>query len=629
MSPFASLSLVAVLAVCAVASSSGQAPTAENRPRDLNTRHLFSPPATRAEWKSRSSLLRTRILHAAGLLPLPQRTPLNPVITGRVIGPDYIIENVAIETFPGFWLCGNVYAPRNKRGRLPAIVNPHGHWANGRLHMEEDVPKAPPPPAGPAPGRANLVAIGVNLARQGYICFAYDMAGYNDTNQVSHRFAGDLRSWSWGISLLGLQLWNSIRVVDYLLSRPDVDPRRIGATGASGGGTQTFLLCAVDDRVKVGVPVNMVSATMQGGCLCENGPGLRLDTDNAEIAALMAPRPLLLIACTGDWTAENPTAEWPAIKKVYDLHGAGDRTACVQFNYGHNYNVESREAMYAWFNRWLQSRSEPYQERPFEADIRAMRVWTAERKMPPNALDESGVWSALRVDAERALDRAWPSSTEGLQAFGNLYRPALRAALGMLSDSAPSRAPNRRGAVLIVTDSANRERAEKLRAEMSPAPTRLLVSDAPPMSAADLWKDFHSCYNLTPLAVQAQRIAAALAGLDGEAAPRAVVALGSAGPAALLVAAAVDYRGALAAHLDLPGDPDAAFAGVLYAPGIRRAGDLSSALLLRGRYRTLLLGQPTWLHMERLQETTRQLGGSLEAAEFSATPAAISGFLRK
>src|SRR5258708_4657571 len=343
-------------------------------PRNLDTHHIFTPPSDLAAWKARTKEIREQILFSAGLLPMPEKTPLHPIVTAKIDGPDYTVENVALETRPGFYLCGNLYRPKGKPGKHPGIVNPHGHWENGRLEMQPDVPKAPAAPGKQGAGRGNLVAIGVNLARQGHVVFAYDMIGYNDTNQVDHKFAGNLKPWLWGVSILGLQLWNSIRVVDYLQSLPDVDKNRIGATGASGGGSQTFLLAAVDDRVKVSVPVNMVSAYMQGGCLCENAPGLRVGSDNVEVSAAFAPRPQLLVSCTGDWTSKVPVEEWPAVKKVYDLYGAGNKTAVVQFNYQHNYNVESREVMYAFFGKWFLNdpNAEHFRERPFEVDVKAM-----------------------------------------------------------------------------------------------------------------------------------------------------------------------------------------------------------------------------------------------------------------
>ena len=141
-------------------------------------------------------------------------------------------------------------------------------------------------PDGSIPARA------ITFARQGYVAFTYDMVGYNDTRQVTHRvWANDRRHWLWGVSEMGLQTWNSIRALDFLCSLADVDKSRLAITGESGGGTQTMLLGAIDDRLAAVGPCVMVSHSMQGGCLCENAPGLRVDYSNMEIAACAAPKP--------------------------------------------------------------------------------------------------------------------------------------------------------------------------------------------------------------------------------------------------------------------------------------------------------------------------------------------------
>ena len=326
--------------------------------RNLETPSVFHPPSTKTDWEARARALKRRILVAAGLWPLPQKTPLNPTVTGRVMREDFTVENLAIETTPGFWLCGSVYRPIG-RGPFPAVVNPHGHWEHGRLERQSDVERFPPGTTPPAPGRADLVSLAANLARQGILVYAYDAVGYNDTDAFPHQgFAQSPESWLWSVSELGLQTWNSIRAIDYLRSRPDVDGTKIGATGASGGGTQVFLLAAIDERVKVSVPVNMVSATMQGGCTCENAPALRVGTDNVEIAAVVAPRPQLLVSCTGDWTSELPKRDGPKIKNVYKLFGASEHLDWVQFPYQHNYNAESREAATDFLRRHLLGKRE-------------------------------------------------------------------------------------------------------------------------------------------------------------------------------------------------------------------------------------------------------------------------------
>ena len=320
----AAFAVVLVLGAHYLAAQGGQPPF-----RTHTT--TYAPPhfATAAEWAARKAYLREHILASAGLLPMPERTPLHPVVFGEVKHDDYTVSKVFFESLPGFLVTGNLYRPAGP-GPFPAILSPHGHWAYGRLENTSLVS---------APGRA------INLARQGFVVFTYDMIGYNDSRQLPHTFGGPRES-LWGLSLGGLQLWNSIRSVDFLDELPYVRRDALGATGESGGGTQTFLLAAVDDRIKVAVPVNMISLRMQGGCLCENPPGLRLDTTNVEIAATIAPRPLLMVSATGDWTAHTLEEEFPAVRGVYALIGAPDRVAAVRVDAEHNYNRESREAMY-------------------------------------------------------------------------------------------------------------------------------------------------------------------------------------------------------------------------------------------------------------------------------------------
>jgi hypothetical protein len=282
---------------------SGKVPAEDARNTNITTTttHMPLPEFSSLQaWERRKAFLRNQILVSAGLLPMPEKTPLHAQVFGKIEERDYTIEKVLIETLPGFYLGGNLYRPRNGRAKHPGLLNPHGHWDYGRLENQ-------PLYSGPS--------LGISLARQGYVVFAYDMVGYTDTIQLPHRFGSpEQRLWSFGP--LGLQLWNSIRALDFLASLEDVDANRLGITGASGGATQAFLLTAIDDRIQFASPVNMVSAIMQGGDLCENAPGLRLNTSNVEIAALFAPKPMLLVSATGDWTRNVPKEEYPAIKRI-------------------------------------------------------------------------------------------------------------------------------------------------------------------------------------------------------------------------------------------------------------------------------------------------------------------------
>ncbi|MCY4552373.1 MAG: acetylxylan esterase [Candidatus Poribacteria bacterium] len=386
-------------------------------PRDLNTPYTF-PGYTKAEWTEKAAALRQQIRVANGLVPKHEPTPLNAEIFGRIEQEDYSVEKVYFEPFPGFFTTGNLYRPLGKTGPFPGIVSPHGHWGRGRLENIE---------RGSIPGRC------INFAKQGYVIFAYDMLGYNDSGkQIDHRYGG-AREGLWGLSAMGLQLQNSISSIDFLESLPDVDNERIGCTGASGGGTQTFILTAVDERIKVSAPVNMISATMQGGCLCENAPNLRLDVSNIEIGALMAPRPLLLVSATGDWTVKTPTVEYPAIRSIYAHFNAEDKVHQVQVDAEHNYNQESREAVYAWFAKWFLGAEDTsaFKEVAFEVEPDDDLLAFSEREMPAHALKQEAFLPAWMNRSQQALEKRKPTNTAAFQIFREELGSGLQHALGL------------------------------------------------------------------------------------------------------------------------------------------------------------------------------------------------------
>ncbi len=206
----------------------------------------------------------------------------------------------------------------------------------------------------------------------GCVVFHYDMIGYADSRQISqaiaHGFAQPRADQNkpdgWGFfspraemnlqSIMGLQTWDSMRAIDFLTSLPDVDPQRIAVTGSSGGGTQTFILCAVDPRPAAAFPAVMVSTGMQGGCTCENCCNLRVDTGNVEIAALFAPKPLGL-SCANDWTKTMPEDGYPELKKLFEALGHPERVFLTKsLTFPHGYNQVARRVMYAWFAKYLQ-----------------------------------------------------------------------------------------------------------------------------------------------------------------------------------------------------------------------------------------------------------------------------------
>ena len=398
---------------------------------------------SRPIWDARATRLREQILCSAGLWPTPERRPLKAQIFDRIESDNFSVEKVYFESYPGFFCTGNLYRPLGGevKAPVPGILCPHGHWNYGRLeHCSHE------------PNGCSVPQRCMNFAMQGYVAFAYDMIGYNDSFQVPHFYQHDnnapwaltpegLHLWLWGVSQLGLQLWTSTRALDFLVSLPDVDSERIGVTGASGGGTQTFLLTAVDDRVKVSAPVNMISHIMQGGCICENAPNLRIDTDNMELGGLAAPRPILMVSATGDWTRDTERVEYPAVAAIYELFGARDRVAHEQFPFQHNYNRSSREAVYRFFARWLSK--DPEKAAPasveekgeFQIDPGHMLVF-ARRKPPEGALDAHDLMESLLKTYRDQLKEARPSGLEQLEEYRRKFGPVYRTALMAESPSA-------------------------------------------------------------------------------------------------------------------------------------------------------------------------------------------------
>ena len=364
--------------------------------RTLNdTDFLFTAPTDLKQWDARRQALREQVLVAEGLWPMPEKTPLNAVVHGKIDRDEYTIEKVFFESTPGHYVSGNLYRPKGKTGKLPGVLFAHGHWQDARfLDVGEKAADAAVKGGGEkteTTARYFMQALPAQLARMGCVVFQYDMVGHSDSKMIPHREGftdadAELRLQSF----MGLQTWNSIRALDFLTSLPDVDATRIGVTGASGGGTQTFVLCAVDDRPTVAFPAVMVSTEMQGGCVCENASYLRQGTGNVELAALFAPKPLGMTGAH-DWTLHIEEKGLPPLKDLYKLYGAEDRVMAKCFpQFEHNYNQVSREVMYNWFNKYLKlGQAEPVVEKPFEPVVptKDLSVYDEQHPLPKDAVD--------------------------------------------------------------------------------------------------------------------------------------------------------------------------------------------------------------------------------------------------
>ena len=446
--------------------------------RTLDDDFPFTAPENAAEWETRTSEVRRRIQVALGLWPMPERTPLNAVVHGRVAREGYTVEKVYFESLPGHFVTGSLYRPSGSSGRLPAlslspldpargdpealegskrpaVLLPHGHWDGGRFNeaSEADVRHAIVTGAErfAQSGRYPLQAGAVQLARMGVVAFLFDLEGYADSVQIpidvahsaSHGrparspaapglfFSADaeLRL----ESIMGLQTWNASRALDFLLSLPDVDPKRVAVSGASGGGTQTFILGALDARPATLFPMVMVGTRMQGGCTCENADYLRIGTGNVEIAGLAAPRPLGMTTAD-DWTKTMPETGFPGLQRLYALLGAPTEVAIFPFpQFPHNYNYVSRSAMYAWMNSHLGlGLPEPVVQEDFVPLTRGeASVWDAEHPMPASGdAEERRVTSWWAKVSEDQMARLTPRDQDSMARYREIVGGAVAVMIG-------------------------------------------------------------------------------------------------------------------------------------------------------------------------------------------------------
>jgi dienelactone hydrolase len=413
-------------------------------PRTVDGYFPFTPVNSVEAWRTRQESIRRRILVAAGLWPMPSRPAVEPVIHGLIDKGDYTIEKVFFESFPGHFVTGNLYRPAGASlklatgpsGSRPGILCPHGHWPNGRFTDLGDETARGEITIGAerfmGGGRSPPQALCVALARLGCVAFQYDMLGNADSIQFPEHRHGPVERLdgrepgTWGFAgfqatarlqnNFGLQTFNSVRALDFILSLADVDPERVGITGSSGGGTQAMMLAAIDDRVKAEFPCVMVSTSMQGGCTCENAPFLRVGQGNIDIAAAVAPRPLGMTAAD-DWTKELEHKGYPDLVGIFRMLGAADRLeAHFDLQFKHNYNGVARRHCYRFLDRHFDLRApDPGSERDFERLSAAeLTVWNDAHPRPAG--------DAVGDVHERHLCRAW--MTESDRAVAGLLAPA-------------------------------------------------------------------------------------------------------------------------------------------------------------------------------------------------------------
>jgi hypothetical protein len=426
--------------------------------RDLNGYFPFTPPKTKEEWAARAERVRRQILVAEGLWPMPTKTPLNAVIHGKIDRPGYTIEKVYFESAPGFFVTGNLYRPKNVKGKVPGVLFAHGHWRDARLSLLSDDALKKELDTHQEffqhGGRSIFQSMCVQLARMGCIVWQWDMLGDSDSIQLSHALIHEFAKprpemntrENWGLyspqaeahlqSVMGLQTLNAIRSLDFVLTLPEIDPDRIAITGASGGGTQTMILSAIDPRVKLAFPAVMVSTAMQGGCTCENASLLRVNTGNVEFAALFAPKPLGMTTAN-DWTKEMSTKGFPQLQQLYALLGKPNEVTLSRGEqFPHNYNAVSRAAFYKWLNEHFKLvPPEAAVEKDYEPLSRdQLTVWDKDHPAPKGA-DPDFERGLLRWLTEGAHKQACAAASSP-EEFRKLAGPAVEVMIGRTYDAA-------------------------------------------------------------------------------------------------------------------------------------------------------------------------------------------------
>lgn len=308
------------------------------------------PPRNRMELEERRKRLRQAIFAAMGSLPT-EPTPLEARTVGEIRHPDYRIEKVIFQPQPDVWVSSSLYIPVPAMGRLPTVLAVHGHWPWARRDPV-------------------VQARCLGLVKLGFVVLAVDAFGSGERYMEPARgtYHGALCGgalWPAGMTLLGQQVYENRRALDYLRSRPEVDPDRFGITGASGGGNQSLYAGALDERIRAVVPVCGISryqAYLRAACcVCEMLPGALRFTELGDVLSLVAPRALLVLSATKDaYQFSSPIAE-ESVKQaepVFRLLGVPEKIEHRTFDSGHDYSQPMREAMYGWMTRWLKGEGE-------------------------------------------------------------------------------------------------------------------------------------------------------------------------------------------------------------------------------------------------------------------------------
>jgi hypothetical protein len=320
-----------------------------------------------AEWNVRKDCLKKEFREKLQIdSVLKKRVNAKPILSATRKYDGYSVQNFALETLPGLYVCGSIYSPLIK-GKHALILCPNGHWPDGRYNSDEQHRFA-------------------TLARMGAVCVSYDLFGWGESElqvtYTAHRTT---------VAQI-VQLMNGLTILDYLLTRPDVDASKVGANGGSGGGAQVVQLTMLDDRFAAACPTVSLASHFDGGCPCESGMPVSLacgGTNNAELMATFAPKPLCLVSDGKDWTASVPELEYPYLQRIYGFYNANDKVSDVHLpDEGHDFGINKRTAVYNFFIRVFGLNAQLLDESKVTVEPKdAMLSFGAKgEKMPANAI---------------------------------------------------------------------------------------------------------------------------------------------------------------------------------------------------------------------------------------------------
>lgn len=388
---------------------------------------------TLEDWNAKRAEYRQQLFEMLSLSPLPERTDLKAVVTGKIQHELFTVEKLHFQSMPGLYVTANLYLPKKVEKPAPAILYVCGH--------------ARVAPNGVSFGnKTGYQHHGAWFARNGYVCLTIDTIQLGEIEGIHH---GTYREgmWWWnarGYTPAGVEAWNCIRSLDYLETRPEVDRNRFGVTGRSGGGAYSWWVAALDDRIKVAAPVagitdlqnHVVDGTVEGHCDCM----FIVNTyrwDYAQVAALVAPRPLLI--CNSDKDSIFPLDGvyriQQKVRRIYDLHKAGDKLGLLITEGPHKDTQDLQVPVFRWFNRHLQGQDpiiemaatkffQPEELKVFDqlpADERTSKIHETfvPLAQPPPVPKSPEQWTRQRAEWERALTekvfRAWPRGAEPLR----------------------------------------------------------------------------------------------------------------------------------------------------------------------------------------------------------------------